>query len=61
MRLASDVCELTIYKTNGMKIHVGFSKGDFRYQVGNWLTMYAAKKLHDLQSSSLIFMIILHL
>jgi len=28
-----------------MKIHVGFSKGDFRYQVGDWLTMYAAKKM----------------
>jgi hypothetical protein len=32
MKLASDVCELTLYKTNGMKVHVGFSKGDFRYQ-----------------------------
>ena len=45
MKLASDVCELMFYKTNGMKIHVAFSKGDFRYQVGDWLTMYAAKKM----------------
>lgn len=45
MRLESDVCELTLYKTNGMKIHVGFRKGDFRYQVGDWLTMYAAKNM----------------
>ncbi|MDH5659145.1 MAG: hypothetical protein OEY17_07370 [Nitrosopumilus sp.] len=34
-----------LYKTNCMKIHVVFSKGDFRYQVGGWLTMYAAKKM----------------
>ena len=45
MKLASDVCECTLYKTNGMKIHVAFSKGDFRYQVGDWLTMYVAKKM----------------
>ena len=35
MRLTSDVCDLTIYKTNGMKVHVIFSKCDFRYQVGD--------------------------
>lgn len=45
MKLASDVCELMFYKTNGMKIHVAFSKGDFRYQVGDWLTMYSTKKM----------------
>lgn len=45
MKLASDVCELTLYKTNGMKIQVSFSKGDFRYQVGDWLTMYSKKKI----------------
>ena len=45
MKLASNTCELSLYKTNGMKIHVAFSKGDFRYQVGDWLTMYAAKKM----------------
>ena len=45
MKLASDACGLTFYKTNGMKIHVAFSKGDFRYQVGDWLTMYPKKKI----------------
>jgi len=45
MKLASDVCRVTFYKTNGMKIDVSFSKGDFRYQVGDWLTMYAANKM----------------
>jgi hypothetical protein len=45
MRLESDVCELTLYKTNGMKIHVSFSKGDLRYNVGDWMTMYSAKKM----------------
>lgn len=45
MRLASEVCDLTLYKTNGMKVHVSFSKGDFRYQVGDWLSMYATKTM----------------
>ena len=45
MKLVSDVCRLELFKTNGMKIQIEFSKGDFRYQVGDWLTMYSQKKM----------------
>lgn len=44
MKLASDVCELTFYKTNGLKIQCRFSKGDLRYNSGDWMTMYIANK-----------------
>lgn len=45
MKLASAECGLTLYKTNGMKIQISFSKGDLRYSVGDWMTMYATKRM----------------
>lgn len=45
MKLNSDICRLELYKTNGIKLQIEFSKGDFRYQVGDWLTMYSRKKM----------------
>ncbi len=45
LRLRSKQCEVTFYKTNGMKIHIGFQEGDYRYQVDNWLVMYAKNKM----------------
>lgn len=45
LKLRSKQCGLTLYKTNGMKIHIGFQEGDYRYQVDNWLVMYAQRKM----------------
>lgn len=44
LRLASEVCELVFYKTNGLKIQLRFSRGDLRYVAGDWMTMYLANK-----------------
>lgn len=45
MKLTSDLCFEELITSNGMKITVRFSKGDFRYQEGDWLTMYTQKKM----------------
>lgn len=43
LRLESDVCELTVYRSNGVKIEMSFSKGDLRYSTNEFLTCYLTK------------------
>ena len=43
LRLVSDTCGVTVYRTNGVKIVFSFSKGDLRYTTKEFLTCYSTK------------------
>ncbi len=41
LRLESETCGVTVYRTNGVKIVFKFSKGDLRYTTKEFLTCYS--------------------
>jgi hypothetical protein len=45
LQLTSNECRLTLYENNGMLLEVPFQKGDYRYQIDNWLVTFTKNKM----------------
>lgn len=45
LQLMSDECRLSLYENNRMLLEVPFQKGDYRYQIDNWLAMFTKNKM----------------
>lgn len=45
LQLTSDECRLTLYENNGMLVEVHFQRGDYRYQIDNWLVTFTKNKM----------------
>jgi hypothetical protein len=45
LQLTSDECRLSLYENNEMLLEVPFQKGDYRYQIDNWLVMFTKNKM----------------
>jgi hypothetical protein len=45
LQLTSDECRLSLYGNNEMLLEVPFQKGDYRYQIDNWLVMFTKNKM----------------
>jgi hypothetical protein len=43
MRLSSSICELTVFKNNGLEIKLSYTEGDLRYTTDDYITSYLAK------------------